>query len=42
VVGIPLPLISHGGSAMMTIMICLGIMMSIDRQNRLDPRRKAG
>ncbi|WP_243451124.1 rod shape-determining protein RodA [Sphingosinicella sp. CPCC 101087] len=40
VVGIPLPLISYGGSAMMTIMICLGIMMSIDRQNRLDPRRR--
>ena len=41
VVGIPLPLISHGGSAMMTIMICLGIMMAIDRQNRMDPRRKS-
>jgi len=40
VVGIPLPLISYGGSAMMTIMICLGVMMSIDRQNRLDPRRR--
>jgi rod shape determining protein RodA len=40
VVGIPLPLISYGGSAMMTIMICLGIMMSIDRQNRLDPGRR--
>jgi rod shape determining protein RodA len=40
VVGIPLPLISHGGSAMMTILICLGVMMSIDRQNRLDPRRR--
>jgi rod shape determining protein RodA len=40
VVGIPLPLISYGGSAMMTIMICLGILMSIDRQTRLDPRRR--
>jgi rod shape determining protein RodA len=34
VVGIPLPLVSWGGSAQMTIMICLGILMAIDRQNR--------
>lgn len=34
VVGIPLPLFSFGGSAMMTVMICLGIIMSIDRKNR--------
>ncbi len=34
VVGIPLPLFSYGGSAMMTVMICLGIIMSIDRKNR--------
>ncbi len=34
VVGIPLPMISFGGSALMTVMICLGILMSIDRQNR--------
>jgi rod shape determining protein RodA len=32
VVGIPLPLVSFGGSAMMTVMICLGILMSLDRQ----------
>jgi len=31
VVGIPLPFLSHGGSSMMTIMICVGILMSIDR-----------
>lgn len=31
VVGIPLPFLSHGGSSMMTIMICIGILMSIDR-----------
>ena len=37
VVGIPLPLVSYGGSAQMTIMICLGILMSIDRQNRRTP-----
>ena len=34
VVGIPLPMVSHGGSASMTVMICLAILMSIDRQNR--------
>ena len=41
VVGIPLPLISYGGSAMMTILMCLGVLMSIDRQTRLDPRRRS-
>lgn len=40
VVGIPLPLISHGGSAMLTCMICLGMLMSIDRVTRRDARRK--
>lgn len=34
VVGIPLPLVSYGGSAQMTVLICIGILMSIDRQNR--------
>lgn len=34
VVGIPLPLVSFGGSAQMTILICFGILMSIDRRNR--------
>jgi rod shape determining protein RodA len=34
VVGIPLPLVSFGGSAQMTVLLCLGILMSIDRQNR--------
>jgi rod shape determining protein RodA len=40
VVGIPLPLVSWGGSAMLTIMICLGILMSIDRASRLERRRR--
>lgn len=31
VVGIPLPFISHGGSSMMTLMICVGIIMSVER-----------
>lgn len=35
IVGIPLPLVSHGGSAMMTVMICIGILMSLDRQHRV-------
>jgi rod shape determining protein RodA len=34
VVGIPLPLVSFGGSAMMTVLMCLGILMAIDRQNQ--------
>lgn len=38
VVGIPLPFLSHGGSSMMTIMICVGILMSIDRH----PGRERG
>ena len=39
VVGIPLPMVSHGGSASMTVMICLGILMAIDHQNRRASRR---
>jgi rod shape determining protein RodA len=38
VVGIPLPLFSYGGSAMLTVMICLGILMSIERKNRGERR----
>jgi rod shape determining protein RodA len=34
VVGIPLPFISFGGTALMTILICLGILMAIDRESR--------
>ena len=34
VVGIPLPLVSFGGTAMLTVMICIGILMSIERSNR--------
>ncbi len=39
VVGIPLPLVSYGGSAMLTVMICLGLLMAIDRKHRLDAKR---
>ena len=34
VVGIPLPLVSFGGSAMLTVMLCIGMLMSIDRESR--------
>ncbi len=37
VVGIPLPLISFGGTAMMTVLLSLGILMSIDRAGRKRP-----
>ena len=34
VVGIPLPLVSYGGSAVMTVMLCLGVLMGLERQQR--------
>jgi len=40
VVGIPLPLFSYGGSAMLTVMLCLGALMAIDRDNRGERRRR--
>jgi rod shape determining protein RodA len=38
VVGVPLPLVSFGGSAVMTIMLCLGILMALERQQRSQSR----
>jgi len=38
VVGIPLPFMSHGGSSMLTNMICIGALMMVDRWNRKAPR----
>ena len=38
VVGIPLPFLSHGGSSMMTNMICIGTLMMINGWNRRAPR----
>lgn len=35
VVGIPLPLISFGGTAMMTVMAILGVLMALDRDSKL-------
>lgn len=39
VVGIPLPFMSHGGSSMLTNMICVGMLMMVHRWNRSGPRR---
>jgi len=35
IVGIPLPLVSYGGASMLTIMICFGIIMSVNSQSKL-------
>jgi rod shape determining protein RodA len=37
--GIPLPWMSHGGSSMMTNMICIGLLMMVNRWNSKAPRR---
>lgn len=34
VVGIPLPFLSYGGSSMMTVMICIGLLLGIDRAGK--------
>jgi len=39
VVGIPLPLVSFGSSAQMTVLLCIGILMSIHRHTRRTVRR---
>jgi rod shape determining protein RodA len=38
VVGVPLPLVSFGGSAVMTVMLCLGLLMALERQQRSQSR----
>ena len=40
VVGIPLPFMSHGGSSMMTNMICVGTLMMVNRWNSRAPRNR--
>jgi rod shape determining protein RodA len=37
VVGVPLPLVSFGGSAVMTVILCLGLLMALERQERSGP-----
>ena len=39
VVGIPLPLFSYGGSSMLTIMTCVGIILAIENDSRTGVRR---
>ncbi|WP_033073469.1 rod shape-determining protein RodA [Sphingopyxis sp. MWB1] len=39
VVGIPLPLFSHGGSSMLTIMICIGVILAIENDSKTGTRR---
>ena len=34
VVGIPLSFMSYGGSSMLTVMLCIGIILSVNRDNR--------
>lgn len=40
VVGIPLPFMSYGGSSMLTVMLCVGIVMAIDRSTRRGGARR--
>lgn len=42
VVGIPLPFMSHGGSSMMTNMICIGALLMVNRWNRNAPKARFG
>jgi len=37
VVGIPLPFMSHGGSSMLTVMICFGTILAVSRWNKNSP-----
>jgi rod shape determining protein RodA len=38
VVGVPLPFVSYGGTAMVTLGLALGILMSVARSQRTDPK----
>ncbi len=43
VVGIPMPLLSYGGTAMMTVMFGFGLLMSVHVHRRIDvPRHSSG
>lgn len=42
VMGMPLPLISHGGSAMLTVMLAVGILMAIERETNSLKSQKIG
>lgn len=34
VMGVPLPLVSHGGSAMMTVLLLIGLIMAVERDTK--------
>ncbi|TXH28966.1 MAG: rod shape-determining protein RodA, partial [Burkholderiaceae bacterium] len=38
VVGVPLPFISYGGTAMVTLGLALGILMSVARAQKLEAK----
>jgi rod shape determining protein RodA len=43
VVGIPMPLVSYGGSAMMTVMFGFGLLMSVHVHRQVEvPRHASG
>src|SRR3546814_18911639 len=39
VVGIPLPLFSYGGSSMLTVMTCVGMILAIENDSKTGTRR---
>jgi rod shape determining protein RodA len=42
VVGIPLPLVSYGGTAMLTVMMGFGVLMSVHVHRTQEPPRRGG
>lgn len=40
VIGVPLPFISYGGTSLIINLICVGLLLSIDRKNKLIARAK--
>jgi rod shape determining protein RodA len=42
IMGVPLPLISHGGSAMMTVMLLFGLIMAVERDAERRGQRALG
>ena len=42
VVGIPLPLVSYGGTAMLTVMMGFGILMSVHVHRQTEVPRQTG
>ena len=42
IVGVPLPLISYGGTALLTIMLCMGLLMSVHVHRDVQIGRRGG